>query len=194
MGGRAVKQLWKLGTTSHLAVFGARPELGRVRAQLFCKTVMKESIWWGFVFLAASLLVPWRLVVKGRCLHLYLCLRCAPCSAYNGCVPSLETSVLAVRSQAGLSGKGKPSALGRAHLTFASTEFRSPLGGSVGSAAKQSTGCHEQDLSASGREGLGWGSDLWSRGEEETADPPTCKFRGDQLNLMRNAKLCCLRS
>lgn len=126
-------------------------------------------------------------MVKGRCLRLYLCLRCAPCSAHKGCVPSLESSVLAVRSQAGLSGKGKPSALGRAHLTFASTEFRSPLGGSVGSAAKQSTGCHEQDLSASGREGLGWGSDLWSRGEEETADPPTCKFRGDQLNLMRNA-------
>lgn len=98
----------------------------------------------------------------------------------------------AVRSQPGLSGRGKSLALGRAHLTFASAELRSPLGGSVGSADEQSTGCHEQDLPASGREGLGWGSDLRSRGEEETADPVTWKPRGEQLNLLRNAKLCCL--
>lgn len=69
-------------------------------------------------------------------------------------------------SQPGLSGKGKSSALRRVHLTFASVELRAPLGGSVGSAAEQSTGCHEQDLPASGREGLGWGSDLCARGRK----------------------------
>lgn len=100
--------------------------------------------------------------------------------------------MLAVRSQPGLSGKGKSLALGRAHLTFASVELCSPSGGSVGSATEQNAGCHEQDLPASGREGLGWGSNLCSRGEEETADPVTWKLRGDQLNLLRNAKLCCL--
>lgn len=98
----------------------------------------------------------------------------------------------AVRSQPGLSGKDKSSALRSAHLTFASAELRSPSGGSVGSAAEQSAGCHEQDLPALGREGLGWGSDLCSRGEEETADPLTWKLRGEQLNLLRNAKLRCL--
>lgn len=71
--------------------------------------------------------------------------------------------MLAARSQPGLGGKGKSSVLGRAHLTFASAELGSPLGGSIGSAAEQSAGCHEQDLPASGTEGLGWGSDLCSR-------------------------------
>lgn len=32
------------------------------------------------------------------------------------------------------------------------------------------------------------------QGEEETAHPLTCKLRGDQLNLMRNVKLCGLPS
>lgn len=87
-----------------------------------------------------------------------------PSSVHKGCVLS------SVRSQVGLSGKGKSSALGRAHLTFASTELRSPLGGSVGSAAKQSAGCHEQDLRASGREGWG-GGQIYSPGGRKENTP-----------------------
>lgn len=97
----------------------------------------------------------------------------------------------AVRSQPGLSGKGKPSALGRAHLTFASVELCSPLGGSVGSGAEQSTGCHEQDLPSLGWEGLAGGPDLCSGREEGSADLVTWKLSGEQLSLLRNAKLCC---
>lgn len=130
----------------------------RVRAGLFHRTVMKYLQ--GVCF--PSWLPPGALKACGERQMFALtpvpqvCAFLCPQS-----VPRLErSSVLAVRSQAGLSGKGKSSSLGRAHLTFASTGLCSLLGGSVGSAAKQSTGCHEQDLPASGREGLGWGSDL----------------------------------
>lgn len=145
VGGRAVKRRWKL-VRHHLAGFGIRPELVRLRAGLFHQIMMKYLV--GFCFPSGLLSGTLKGCGKRQVFALtpvpQVCAFLCPQS-----VPRSErSSVLAVRSQAGLSGKGKSSALGRAHLTFASTGLCSPLGGSVGSAAKQSAGCHEQDLPA----------------------------------------------
>ena len=73
-----------------------------------------------------------------------------------------------VGSQPGLSSKGKSLALGRPHLT--SAELCSPVGGSVGSAAEQSAGCHEKDLPAAGRGGWGRGR-ICALGEGRDSKP-----------------------
>lgn len=137
--------MWKLNTSSHLSIFDVRSDWLVAAAGLFCKIATKYLA--GFCFSTCLLAGAPKICSGGQMFALSPPVPACAQVLADAVFPAREELFAGCEISAWIKcQKASPWFMGRAHLTFDSLELRSPLGGSVGSAPEQSSGCHEHDL------------------------------------------------